>query len=174
MLAEKLQKLSSKQSLDGSDAFAVLQLLQDHTTPILSRRYVGSSPAVSSKPSAKTSSHEGRPRYVGSFEDSERRRDAEGITARGLERKLDECDTSRRVPLKRALFDDRVSPGGRAIGTAVGSTVNGTRSIPNVDSLQDFPPMQPATTTATRYTIQVQFAAIQAALLELLLYFLQV
>ena len=154
MLAEELQKLSSKQSLDGSDAFAVLQMLQDHTTPILSRRCVGSSPAVhsrlssSSKP-AKPSSHEGRTR---SFEEGEKRRDGEGGTARGLGRGLVECNTSRDGSLKRALFDERVSPGARAVGTADGSGVSARASIPNVDSLQDFPPIQPATTTATRYT----------------------
>ena len=122
MVEEQLRKLSAKRSLDGGDAFALIQLLQEQTTPILSLRSAGSSNAPSS---------DRRPAANAVDEDRGR---IEGRRAREPPETGKGGAASRGVSPKRALF------GGRS----------GSATVLDVNSLEEFPPMQPSVNTTCR------------------------
>ena len=122
MVEEQLRKLSAKRSLDGGDAFALIQLLQEQTTPILSLRSAGSSNAPSS---------DRRPAANAVDEDRGR---IEGRRAREPPETGKGGAASRGVSPKRALF------GGRS----------GSATVLDVNSLEEFPPMQHHVNTTCR------------------------
>ncbi|CAI8010262.1 Codanin-1, partial [Geodia barretti] len=122
MVEEQLRKLSAKRSLDGGDAFALIQLLQEQTTPILLLRSAGSSNAPSS---------DRRPAANAVDEDRGR---IEGRRAREPPETGKGGAASRGVSPKRALF------GGRS----------GSATVLDVNSLEEFPPMQPSVNTTCR------------------------
>lgn len=158
MLEEKLITLSSKESLDGDDAFSILKLLQDHTTPILSLRSVGSSPAASSgrhhtsKPT-KTSGllatgrksagvERSRDGMESGSREGERRRSGEGKSTPELQ------NSSLGVPSRRTLFGPGVESRSEPRSSSDG--VLGAKTALNFNSLEEFPPMQSAAAIKTR------------------------
>ena len=150
MLEETLQKLSAKQSLDGDDAVTLLQLLQDYTAPIFSMRSVGSSPATScgrhptSRPTKKKTGGRGSS-YV-----ENRVSIGGGVERRACGKVLNapELNTPHALSPKRASFEtSAVEP---SISAGDGAAYY-KPSAPDVNSLQDFPPMQQAAAISTRY-----------------------
>ena len=130
MLEEKLQNLSAKKSLDNNDAFTLLQLIQEHTMPILSLRSIGSSPATSRPSESKIRSTNIR-----------RRKEDPNFGAF-----REESDKPRSTSPKRTLFDG--APLSSCSSSAVGVS---TRSAAlDVHSMEDFPPMQNAAAITTR------------------------
>lgn len=159
MLEEKLRTLSSKQNLDGDDAFHILKLLQDHTTPILSLRSVGSSHAASSSrhqasklmktsgltAGRKSTGVEGSGDGLKSFNrEGEGLRSGEGKIPPELER-----NSSLSVPSRRTLFGPRIESDSEPRSSSDG--VLCANSAPNFKSLEEFPPMQSAAAIQTRY-----------------------
>ena len=162
MLQERLQSLSAKQVLDGDDAFTLLQLLQDHTTPILSLRTVTSSPAApsgrqptSSSGKTKTSrlAIERRSTRVGTSGDGSKGvgkksiqgREGGGIKTPEFGEEGDCRSNSLGVSSKRSLFGAPLEP-------LAGQTLTAAHSaaVLNFNSLEEFPPMQSAATITAR------------------------
>lgn len=163
MLEEKLVALSSKESLDGDDAFDILKLLQDHTTPILSLRGVGSSPAATSgrhhgsklmktcglATGRKSTGVESNRDEKGSVNrEGEGRRSGEGKSTAELE------NGSLSVPSRRTLFGPRVESHCEPRSSSDG--VLGAKAVLNFNSLEEFPTMQSAAAIQTRYIVACQ------------------
>lgn len=169
MLEEKLQDLSTKQRLDGDDAFTLLQLLQDHTAPILSLRSVGSSPA-SRQPTSRLAKTNGLAlerrstcveRSGDGLKGGNRRvvgqRGGKGMNTPELGRVGGEQggrNSSLGVSSKRTLFGPSLeSHSEPRLGSA--AAVCARSSSLNFNSLEEFPPMQPAATITTRYSSNI-------------------
>lgn len=157
MLEEKLVALSSKESLDGDDAFDILKLLQDHTTPILSLRGVGSSPAATSgrhhasKLMKMCGLATGRKSTgVESSRDGSVNREGEGRRSEGKSTPELE-NSSLGVPSRRTLFGPRVESHSEPRSSSDGSL--GAKTPLNFNSLEEFPPMQSAAAIQTRYIV---------------------
>ena len=126
MVEEQIRQLAAKHSLDGGDAFALLQLLQEQTTPILSLRSAGSSNATSSDHLPAVITDEGN-----------RVSRIEGRRGKGRPESGRGRNVCRGVSPKKTLFTGDESDGGAA------------RAL-DVNSLEEFPPMQPPATITTR------------------------
>ena len=168
MLQERLQSLSAKQALEGDDAFTLLQLLQDHTTSILSLRTVTSSPAPSSSRQPTSSSGktktsrlaiERRSTRVGTSGDvskgvgnrSVQKRGGGGVKTPEFGEEEGCRSNSVGVSSKRSLFGAPLKPLAGQTLTAADSA-----AVLNFNSLEEFPPMQSAATITARYTHDVQ------------------
>ena len=123
MVEEQLLRLSAKNTLDGGDALALMQLLQEQTTPILSLRSSGSSIATSSE-----RHRAGNPSGYDKGAKMERRRAREPV-GRGR-------NPSRGASPKRALFG--------------GQSASPSAPPLDVNSLEEFPPMEPRANTTNR------------------------
>lgn len=133
MVEEQIRQLAAKHSLDGGDAFALLQLLQEQTTPILSLRSTGSSNASSSDHLPAVTTDEG-----------DRVSRIEGLRGKGRTESGRGRNVCRGVSPKKTLFDS-----GESVGDAA-------RAL-DVNSLVEFPPMQPPATITTRLPTSVLF-----------------
>ena len=174
MLEEDVQKLAAKQRLDGDDAFTLLQFLQDHTTPILSLRSVGSSPVASTRHPASrlagknngasesiSACMEGRGEMDKvAARDTAGRGRGEGANGRvpesGVERATPEGAGPLAVPSsKRTLFGGSPLEFHPHTQRRSPSAATGASALPlDVNNLEEFPPMQAAATVPVRHAQQ--------------------
>lgn len=149
-MEEEIRRLSAKERLDGDDASSLLQLLQDQATPVLSSRNLGSSPVASTRqsiPRRKREQQRAKPLHP--VERGGRK--SGGRERLSINQAAEEASRSRR---KHRGANHSESRRGRPVSPSELQSVSEESesvAVLDVNSLEDFPPMEKAVLESSRY-----------------------
>lgn len=150
-MEEEIRRLSAKERLDSDDASSLLQLLQDQATSVISLRSLGSSPVASTRQTVSGRAREQQPGAIASHSTERSGRKSVGRERVSITQAAEEVPRSRRKHWGANHSEPRRGRPGSPTELQRVSEESERVAVLNVNSLEDFPPMEKAMLETSRY-----------------------